>query len=546
MTAWAGLLLSSSGLMALSVLVPLGNGIAAAVLLAVATASASRRRTRETLTAWLREADRAGLVPFALLIAGLAILAAGDPATGGDYALYHYPVTRWFTEYGTVPGLTLIHTRFGTAASWWSLNAVFNIGPLTGRVSPFLGFLSVGLLFAHVVLCAARVLEGRAVRADWFLLTAVGMALPYFVGISLGNPFTDRADSAVAQLGILLSWMFLALDDSRSATTPMDGALSRGTVSVLMILSAGAVTLKLSAAPFALVTWCYIATSGRQTRRDMVRAAAVGGAVLSGFVVFSMVASGCPLYPAPVACLDLPTGVGAVEASRYASIVTNFWRWGTEASQGSFVEWLTGWVSRRPALAFVSLGSLVAGALGLGVSVARTRRLIPEGAVLLLGALGLAYGLLLAPSLRFFVGALVLVPAMIVMLVLDWSGVTAWPGLGGRARRGRILTVGVPALMLLGLGALPTTLFNVRSPLRGRLDRAFALESVHWIRPPAIRPDPPVEVRWNGDVKYLDPIETSQCWGADLPCTPYLTVPEVRLRNPSRGYEAGFERAGGT
>jgi len=471
-TAWAGLLLCSSGLMALSVLVPLGNGIAALILLVVATGSALRRRTRQILIGWLHEAGPAGLVPFALLLVGLAILAAGDPANGGDYALYHYPVTRWFTEYGTVPGLTLLHTRFGTAASWWTLNAVFNVGPLTGRISPFLGFLSVGLLYAHVVLCATRVLEGRAVRADWFLLVAVGMALPFFVGISLGNPFTDRADSAVAQLGILLCWLFLALEDSRSATAPADGSLSRGTATLLMVVSAGAVTLKLSAAPLLLVTWCYLATSRGQTLRDTVRAAAVGGLVFSGFVVFSMVASGCPLYPAAVGCLDLPTGVGAVEAKRYASVVTNFWRWGTEASQGDFVEWLAGWVTRRPSLAFVSLGSLMAGVLGFVVSLGRRRRLGPEGSVFLLGALGVAYGLVLAPSLRFFVGSLPLVPAMLVVLVLDWAHVTAWSGVGGLTRRRRILTAGVPALMLLGLTGLPTTVFNVRSVLGGRLDRA--------------------------------------------------------------------------
>ncbi|MCK5489639.1 MAG: hypothetical protein KAI98_06605, partial [Gemmatimonadetes bacterium] len=55
--------------------------------------------------------------------------------------------------------------------------------------------------------------------------------------------------------------------------------------------------------------------------------------------------------------------------------------------------------------------------------------------------------------------------------------------------------------------------------------------------------DPSLEVRWSADVRYLFPVETSQCGGAPLPCTPFLTYPDIRLRSPDKGLAGGFVRS---
>jgi len=46
--------------------------------------------------------------------------------------------------------------------------------------------------------------------------------------------------------------------------------------------------------------------------------------------------------------------------------------------------------------------------------------------------------------------------------------------------------------------------------------------------------------------RVLRPFASDQCWDAELPCTPRLTVTGIRLRDESRGYSQGFVRSLGS
>ncbi len=56
-TAWVGLLLSSAALLALSMIRPLGTGVAAGLFILVGLVSIARRRTRAMLRDWIRAAQ---------------------------------------------------------------------------------------------------------------------------------------------------------------------------------------------------------------------------------------------------------------------------------------------------------------------------------------------------------------------------------------------------------------------------------------------------------------------------------------------------------
>jgi hypothetical protein len=45
-----------------------------------------------------------------------------------------------------------------------------------------------------------------------------------------------------------------------------------------------------------------------------------------------------------------------------------------------------------------------------------------------------------------------------------------------------------------------------------------------------------------GDVSVSMPVGSDQCWNAALPCTPELTSDKIRLRDPARGFSAGFKK----
>lgn len=78
-----------------------------------------------------------------------------------DTRLYHLQVIKWLSEYGLVPGLGLIHTRFGYPSSWFSLAASVNHGMLQGRIGSFTGGICLLLLIVHFLIALLRIITGR-------------------------------------------------------------------------------------------------------------------------------------------------------------------------------------------------------------------------------------------------------------------------------------------------------------------------------------------------------------------------------------------------
>jgi len=103
--------------------------------------------------------------PIALSLAVLAVVVALNSTRfveAYDTGLYHYPLTRWLSSYGTVRGLALIHFRFGFSSSWFALAAPFDFGPLQGRIASLLGGFAALLCLSHLALAVSRIFERRA------------------------------------------------------------------------------------------------------------------------------------------------------------------------------------------------------------------------------------------------------------------------------------------------------------------------------------------------------------------------------------------------
>jgi len=547
-TAWVGLLVCSTTLLGLSLIMPMGNGVAAGMVSLVALASILKKSTRSSFREWVRAAGREGLVAGLLLMLGMAVLASAARPMAGDYGGYHYPLTLWFTEVGTVPGLGLLHHRFATPASWWTINALYNVGDMKGRIEPVLGYVSVVLITYHVVVAMARMLKGRGALSDQFLVVGFALMVPYLSGM-LGypdKPFSDRADEAVAMLGLVVAWLFLALSQPRTDRNHGHQALDRGSLMALLILAAGAVTLKLSAIPIVTVAWLFAVSVARRPGRAAVLSTVVVVLVLSPVVLFSLTTTGCLLFPSEIGCFNVPWAIGTEKAKWYSSTVTNLARWMSEQSQGTLSEWLRSWFSGHPMLAVSSLASVFGGGFYLLLSLRRPGRLQPWGWPVMLGVLGLVYGMVLAPTLRFLIPYLMIIPALVVVRAVHDTRVPIRADVFRRLGEHSYMPFVVPALILLALFALPTSVLNLGSAMRGDLGRAVLLEEVRWLAPDEVRSDPSLEVRWSEDVRYLFPVETSQCGGAPLPCTPFLTYPDIRLRSPEEGIAKGFIRSAGS
>lgn len=542
-TAWVGLLVCSATLLALSVIMPLGNGAAAGVVIAAAAASISRKKTRQLLRTWTRAAGREGFVALFLLMLGLAVTAGAVRPMAGDYGGYHYPLTLWFTEIGTVPGLGLLHHRFATPASWWTINALYNVGEMKGRVEPILGYASVILISWHVVITTARCLKGSRMLSDWFLVVCFALMAPYLSGM-LGypdRPFSDRADMAVVILGLLVAWLLIALSAALAANDSQRKGLDTGSLIVLMALAAGAVTLKLSALPILAVAWLFSVSTAERRYRSAALSTAVSLLLLSPLMLSSMTTTGCILFPSAIGCLELPWAIGPERAKWYSSTVTNWARWTSEQPQGTFSAWLMRWFVQHPLLAVSSLASVLFGGACLSASIRSPGRIRPWAWPVGLGVAGLMYGIVLAPTLRFLMPYLMLMPALVLLWLAGRVERCARSHAGPRSERRTLLPTVIPALMLLFLFALPTEVLNLRSGVRGDIGAIVRLGNVRWLSPYEIPSAPSLEVHRSNDVRYVVPIN-AQCGGAPLPCTPFLTYPDIRLRSPDRGLAGGFVR----
>jgi hypothetical protein len=136
---WIGSSILALVLLSVSLFRPLSPAtsvIVAAILVAAALAT----RDARVVTGGSRVPPEAP-IPVRAVVAGIAVSAIGaaalasDPVTLYDSLVYHVGMMRWLREYGTVPGLALIHNRLGHVSAWFALGAAFDAGPFTDRRS---------------------------------------------------------------------------------------------------------------------------------------------------------------------------------------------------------------------------------------------------------------------------------------------------------------------------------------------------------------------------------------------------------------------------
>lgn len=563
--AWIGIIVIAVGLLAVSVFSPLTPAMssivcAGLVSLGILGTAVARRAARAPADGTGARAipRRAVAVGVAALAVGSAALAS-DPVTLYDALVYHVGVIKWLHEAGTVPGVALIHNRLGHVSSWFTLAAAFDAGPAVNRAANVpLGF-ALMLAGAQTALAVARIAGNRAIVADWFL--AIGSAALVWAVVA-GNAASPSPDVATNVLILIAAWAVLIV-------SPDPTSFRRRLVP--FVLALGACSMKLFGLPAVLATGCYAVFAAAHEERDRpyVRrtlVCAVLATIIAGpFIVANIVASGCPAYPSPIGCLDVPWSVGAARAADYAEYVRDVARWDIrgETSVGASISWAVSWILKHPVIALLALLSPVlvirqlrqmAGATGDGQAPVRVSGVRAVGAFALLGV---AFAAWQAPAPRFLYAFVTIVPALSVALALQPRMTTARARSVTPERAGLAF---VTASVAVGfLYALASQKVNVRSAVvnGARVSPVILSDLVL----PA-EPELPARLfRWRvNDLEVLTPVprpvadtlgyhsaiglNTSfeKCSTAPLPCTPYLPGVDVRLRRPDRGVSGGFVR----
>jgi hypothetical protein len=461
---------------------------------------------------------QAGCCAAVLLV--LAAHAAASSVDAYDTALYHQQAVSWLSHFGVVKGLAWLHFRLGWNSSWFALGAALNHGVLAGRVSPVLGGFVTALGALHWLLTLDRIALRKARPADWYLLFTypilLGAAWSWHYDVSLGP------DLPAWILCALTVWMVLVLRPAEAGF---------GALSLPFLMASLACSFKLSMLPLLPFTLPLPFLLAKHPHR--VRLAALAACLLPVLLALAanVKTSGCPLYPSPAARIPASWAVPASFAQLVSHQTTEFARWGAvgDRSGRGGAAWLLSWGERKDKAGLLGL-ALLGAALLVRRWIAGRSRLVLW--VLATGSAALAFLFWGAPNPRFGLSFFLLFPATALALA------------AGRRQCGVLrlrpvvltLAVTVIAAGVLGSGVPLGNRWLLPQPMPGREGASvhvFNRASDRWTELRAAR-------AVNGELRFLVPVASDQCWDLPLPCTPELIDRRFRLRDRAAGFGAGF------
>jgi hypothetical protein len=508
---WMGVAALAWASFALAIVMPLRDAMpwltVASCVVAVWSLWQSRNRWRVVRPqTWIL------FVVLAVLLAERSVAVGNLEDTGG----YHWSIVQWYEAYGIPVGLGLFQWRVATHSAWLALTASLDIGVLESRVATVAnGLVFLGCLWFAAV-CALRWIRGSASFADRFVVAAFAFLLQLIAKWEMR--VSPSPDIPVLLMAVGVCWKILsAAGEERTS--------ARNTEAVAM-LGVAAVTIKLNALPLALVC----ATLFWMQRELALRTRIVGTAwlalVAAPLIVASWRSTGCLLFPLPLSCVDGPSAIGAAAARQYAAIVG---------------------ATARNDITFSLVVSLIALAYLWWM-----RRELPRGVrgPIIIALAGIAFTAFVAPTARFAIGYLTIIPALAIAHV---SGGTRFAS-GVSPRTLSTLRAGVTLVLAIAI-AVPLYKEFIYSSLRMRHfdswgdrkrgDVAINAPNPHWwLIPNRIGYQGRYETARAVDFDYaVSPQMT--CWHHPQPCAsnpPLSALPDLRLRDPTRGLAGGFAR----
>ena len=548
---WLGILFLSNIFLLVSLFLPLTTLVAVCFVLPMLLASLWPQVNRDFIKRLLH------IERPKLLAAFLAIIMVS--ATGSqiihwyDSGLYHIQVIKWLSEFGLVPGLALLHSRFGFVSSWFTLAAPFNHGILAGRVAALPGSFCMMMLLVSWTIAFFRVMQRQERSQDWFMLAASSLAIPLIVlrWVSV----SPSPDLPVMVLIILVGWTILAVADAEQANLGQTHTIMNIRILPLM-LSAGAVTIKLSALPLLIVSIIFY-LFGRPTHlkiKKLITAMAVPLVFLTPLAAAGIITTGCALYPAPFFCADLPWSLGGKQAAAESLIIRDWARWnnGPTPEGATSLNWIVPWLQADKVFSLLILTTIV---LTLLIVVTSRNRLRDRDSYIIsIAVIGTAFMFYSAPTWRFGFGYLFIVPALAAAILQHRFEFR----LKQHCSMKYIFASSLLGMLILFI--LPSSIISRYSnKLIDKTEReGQATRSVNhnfnFLLPPrtwnmeydidkttgAIVASPMIlKKEQTRDLTYYHSLDGETCWDAPLPCAPGI-LQDVQLRKPALGIAGGF------
>ena len=550
-SVWLGIAIIAPILLALSILTPLKPIVAAAVFGGALGLSLLHRASWNYVQESFSEVTATAIVGTMFTALGVAAYASRI-ITWYDSGLYHEQVIKWLAEFGSVPGLALIHERFGFSSSWFALSAPFDHGLLSGRIYSVTGGFVLFMMLHSFAVNFTRIVGKYAEEEDVFLELSFLIAIP--VILFWGMAVSPSPDMPVTVLTIVIAWIMLKIQrNSSNNACSIDGCMN---IRLLpFILSLFAVTIKLSAFPLVVFSGYFYLFSGKFFSRKSAMTACTGFFFLIPYMAVNAITSGYLLFPSSLLRIDLPWTMEIESVKNLEKVVQAWSRWGGRPTPtwGNDFNWIMPWLGAEKMCALLVLLSTVSAAIII-FSPARLR--LANKYVIAIASTGIAFMMYKAPTWRFGLGYLVILPSLLAMsqmanLTNLMEPMRKWVN---QATLGLLIAL----LLVVHLLYIPLPHYKlvVKSIQEGRLetdDNPY----VNWLLPPMAvnmyfkMPDSEQQtitcerlyyISENTDgLTYYRGKDEEQCWDSPLPCAPGV-LKRVQLRKPEMGLVGGFIR----
>jgi hypothetical protein len=535
-SVWLGLVILCSSLLATSFFLPLSSlvGVAIAILLVFFSLLSPATRTelinfRSNLSPQLIF----GLLALELIVAGLTC----QQIIWFDTGLYHFGSIQWLSRFGTVPGIALINGKFGFTSSWFALAA-----PLTPTIfGDRVGAITNGYVFLLAVLQLVITIQqiyqkNQSQISDWFLSIFSAVAIAVYIATMAKSPIliSFSADVAVAFLIGITSWTILIIAKN-SQPKPLGSSIQDDIFdarTIPLVLSAGTVTLKLSALPLLGIGFLFYIFGNYQFRSQRILSAiAILTMFLLPMVSYGIVTSGCPLYPSTFMCLDLPWTIPTEKTLSELQDI-QFWqklvsheKSGISSLLFAFWTWFTASIKFQ-----LMLGVIIVSIIGYIGAWRKLKQLkIPgQNWLISLGLLGMIFILVQSPLIRFGLGYFLIILCLAVAILFDVF-----------CKNSKFIE---RAIGIVTDKTAAKRVFLVILFFGGLLSVTIAPNEAEsaWLLPPHLPKADLVTEKVN-NIEYVHPTNyTLRCWAAPLPCAALPIKQNITLRNPKNGIRSGF------
>ena len=339
-----------------------------------------------------------------------------------DTTLYHASAIRWIEEYGVVPGLANLQSRYGYNSAEFAHNALYSFKWYTGRslhcTTGFLAMVSAHLLYDKELFTGRRTIQS---------VDFVRIGLLYYLGVLFAQMVSPASDY-VANL-LIFDILILMLGRVKDRTLPADYYV------LISLLAIYGITVKVSLAPMVLI--CLIPFVYYIIKKDVrsILFCIVSGLVIAmPYFIRGYILSGWILYPSTLIKLGNPDWQVPIGEAQYDAKEISMWGRGitdaTKWSEVTLTNWIPSWFAALDTVEKVLITAVIASTVVLVAIEIRLGLLknrgelqgynilleLPIAWIMLLGVVTWFVG---APLVRYGLGFILSFPLLVVGILYE-------------------------------------------------------------------------------------------------------------------------------